>query len=69
MLLNWVARASSSSPVRTSMRSPRLPAPILAAPACSVRIGRTIARASIKLPTTERAMPRMSRSTVRWIEA
>ena len=42
MLLNCSARPSSSSPVRTAMRSVRLPSPNWAAPACSARIGFTM---------------------------
>ena len=46
MLLNWSPSASSSSPVRTSIRCSSSPAPIRAAPAWSAWIGVTIRRAS-----------------------
>ena len=69
MLLNWSPSASSSSPVRTSIRWSSSPAPIRAAPARSAWMGVTMRRARTRLAATERMTPATRSMIVRWIEA
>jgi hypothetical protein len=69
MRLNCPASASSSSPVWTSIGCPRSPAPILRAPSSSVRIGRTMPRASASAASAEITKPATSSAAVRRIEA
>ena len=69
MVLNCSAKASISSPVVTSSRWLRSPAPMRAAPSWSAWIGRDIRRARMRLPSTARMTPKRARPPVRKAEA
>ncbi len=62
--LNWSASPSSSSPVWTSICWSSSPAPMRRAPSSSVRIGRTMPRASHSALIAEISRPAISKARV-----
>ena len=69
MRLNRSASPSSSSPVRTTIVWSRSPSPMRCAPSASVRMGRTMPRASASAQNAEITRPASSSSAVRRIDA